>query len=245
VTYDKAQGKTLQYVILCLHKNSGFSASLAKMFVGFTRVTDSKFLRVWPALDEDLNLERFLTEKHDLALVLFDQAYDINGNFQDSLYMLAYQRHLDAQIISDGLRVQSNRSIAITTDNIASGISAIGLTTTSTLSTSRIPSTSSRNTSIVPNERVVKTVTTPVGRLIRPILDKLKTMTTFSWAYVPFLKAGFASGELNLRNASLMILEMFWPSESNIYSSLKIFREAYEEISSNIVCNLREQIYNK
>mgnify|MGYP002806975476 CR=1 FL=1 len=108
VTYDKAQGKTLQYVILCLHKNSGFSASLAKMFVGFTRVINSMFLRVRPAMDEDLNLERFLKEKYDLALVLFDQAYDINGNFQDSLYMAAYQRHPDAEIVSDGGRVQSH-----------------------------------------------------------------------------------------------------------------------------------------
>jgi hypothetical protein len=84
------------------------------------------FLRVWPALDEDLNFERFLKEKHDLALVLFDQAYDINGNFQDSLYMAAYQRHLDAEIVSGGGRVQShrekNQSMDITTDSIASGI---------------------------------------------------------------------------------------------------------------------------
>ena len=110
VTYDKSQGKTLQYVILCLHKNSGFSASLAKMFVGFTRVTNSIFLRVWPALDEDLNLERFLKEKHDLALVLFDQAYDINGNFQDSLYMAAYQRYLDAQIVRGHIRLRAETS---------------------------------------------------------------------------------------------------------------------------------------
>jgi hypothetical protein len=79
------------------------------MFVGFTRVTNSMFLRVWPALEEDLNLERFLKEKHDLALVLFDQAYDVNGYFQDSLYMAAYQRHLDAEIVNSGGTVQSNR----------------------------------------------------------------------------------------------------------------------------------------
>jgi hypothetical protein len=255
------------------------------------------FLRVWPALDVDLNLERFLKEKHDLALVLFDQAYDINGNFQDSLYMAAYQRHLDAEIVSDRGTVQShreqNRNMNITTDSVGSGISAIGLTTTDNLRTSTVPTVPSidvhgrlnrnniqlthslqnvgstvmisqhnslRNTSILTHQRAsqisgrvtgrnstrnIVTVTTSIGRLMRPIIDQLMSMPTFSWAYVPFLKAAFAPGELNLSHASLMILDMFWPKDSNIYLSLETISHAYEQIGNDLECNLRDEIYNK
>jgi hypothetical protein len=138
ITYDKSQGKTLQYVILCLHNIPGNSATLAKMFVGFTRVTNSIYLRVWPALDKDLNLERFLTERHDLTLVLLNQAYDINGRFQDSLYMAAYQRYLEEENLQSHHEQGQGRNVR--TRNVSIRRSAMGMTTTNTSHTSRIPS---------------------------------------------------------------------------------------------------------
>jgi hypothetical protein len=191
-------------------------------------------LKVWPALDEELNLERFLKEKHDLALVLFDQAYDINGNFQDSLYMAAYQRYLDAQIV----RLSNVGSTVMIGQNTSSRNTSIRSTHP------RVSQTGGRGTGRNSARNVV-TVTTPIGRLMRPMIDQLMSMETFSWAYVPFLKAVFTPGDFNLSHASLMILDMFWPKESNIYSSLEDISHAYEQIGNDIQCNLREEIYNK
>lgn len=94
-TFEKSQGKTLKYVILCLHENPWNTATWRHVFVGLSRVDDSSHLRVMPARN-GLNLERFLTVQHDLPIVLLDQAYNDEGVFQESRYRAAYQAHLDA-----------------------------------------------------------------------------------------------------------------------------------------------------
>lgn len=60
VTYEKSQGKTLPCVILSLGTNPYSSATLSKMYVGFTRIKHSENLRIWPGTSDQLNLERFL-----------------------------------------------------------------------------------------------------------------------------------------------------------------------------------------
>ena len=87
ITYEKSQGKTLKYVILCLHKNPWVSVTIAKMFLGLTRVEHSDYLRIWLAQDNQLDLQRYLTFQHDIAIVLLDKAYDENGVFQNNLYL--------------------------------------------------------------------------------------------------------------------------------------------------------------
>ena len=66
---------------------------MQKLYVGWTRVTDSKYLRFWPGTDEQLKLERFLSFTHNMELVLLDQAYDEDGLFKDELYKAAYNRY--------------------------------------------------------------------------------------------------------------------------------------------------------
>ena len=78
-TFEKAQGKTLSRVIMCLHQNPWRSAQLAHFYVAFTRVTTGDDLRVWPA--RELNLERFKKLQHSLELILLHTAYDENGVF--------------------------------------------------------------------------------------------------------------------------------------------------------------------
>ena len=95
VTFEKCQGKTLTYVVLCLHHNMAQSATLQKLYVAFTRVTHSRFLRVWPAEDNKLGLDikRFEKSKITPELFCLERAYDENGWFHDELYLAAWANY--------------------------------------------------------------------------------------------------------------------------------------------------------
>lgn len=92
-TFEKSQGKTIPYVILCIHSNVYMNLTLAKLYVAFTRVRKSEFMRVWPR--KDLNLQRLKSLRHPPELILLKAAYDENGYFSKEKYMEAYRkRHL-------------------------------------------------------------------------------------------------------------------------------------------------------
>jgi hypothetical protein len=94
-TFEKAQGKTLRRVLLFIHWNPWKQATLPQLYVAFTRVTSGANIRVWPS--RRLNLDRFLSLKHDLALVLLDSAYRDDGTFSADLYRANHAIHLAAQ----------------------------------------------------------------------------------------------------------------------------------------------------
>jgi hypothetical protein len=97
-TYEKSQGKTLEYLILCLHPNIWAQLDIRKLFVGLTRVRESVLMRVFPS--DNLKLDRFLKYKHDKYTVLLNKAYDADGNFSEVLYRQANDDY-EQQLLDD------------------------------------------------------------------------------------------------------------------------------------------------
>ena len=93
-TFEKAQGKTIKYVTMCLHKNPWKTYTLSHLYVAFTRVTHSDKLRVWPHPKLNAALDVMKNMEHSLEVKLLNQAYDPEGTFQEDLYRLAYNKHM-------------------------------------------------------------------------------------------------------------------------------------------------------
>jgi hypothetical protein len=97
-TFDKAQGKTMAAVYLCLHPNFWSALSLPKLYVAFTRVETMNNLRVWPS--DNLDLGRLKKLQHDPAVVCLEKAYDANGMFSKELYSTAYVKLFSQQSVA-------------------------------------------------------------------------------------------------------------------------------------------------
>ena len=80
-------------------KNPWKEVSVQKSYVGWTRVTNLSNLKFWPGTEAQLDLKRFLKFEHDMELILFDQAYDADGIFQDTLYKAAYEKSLVSKAV--------------------------------------------------------------------------------------------------------------------------------------------------
>jgi hypothetical protein len=91
-TYDKAQGKTMEKVILSLNQNKFKSANLSHLYVGFTRVCNSGNLRIIPTNDAK-DLHRFKESEHPKEVILFNKAYNDNGIFSEELYRNANEEY--------------------------------------------------------------------------------------------------------------------------------------------------------
>lgn len=87
-TFEKAQGKTLDKVIACLHTNMWKSPTLQHLFVWMSRVRNGTDLGIMPS--KDLKLDRFLDMQHSIALLCFYNAYDADGQFSRKLYIDYY-----------------------------------------------------------------------------------------------------------------------------------------------------------
>ena len=79
---------------MSLHENPWKNASLMAIYVAFTRVTNSKYLRVWPAQSLTKDLERLRNLKYPLPVILLSKAYDSVGRFSEDLYKLAYDEYM-------------------------------------------------------------------------------------------------------------------------------------------------------
>jgi hypothetical protein len=86
-TFDKCQGKTLMYVIISLHNNPWKMAELGHIYTALSRVTEGKFLRVWPAANLYGDLDRLRKFEFSPSIVALDYAYDEEGIFKVDRYI--------------------------------------------------------------------------------------------------------------------------------------------------------------
>ena len=106
-TFEKAQGKTIPLVIICLHTNLWKNAGLAHLYVAFTRVKEGCHLRVWPS--NNLELERFEKLEHDKYILLLNKAYRDDGTFSEDLYRAAYNEYIVSHVGGGGGRGRGGR----------------------------------------------------------------------------------------------------------------------------------------
>ena len=85
-TFDKAQGKTLKYVVMCLHNNPWKMALLSHLYTALSRVVEGLCLRVWPAANLFGDLDRLRKFTFSPDIVALDYAYDEDGIFREDRY---------------------------------------------------------------------------------------------------------------------------------------------------------------
>ena len=86
-TFDKCQGKTLAYIIMCLHCNPWKMAQLSHLYTALSRVMKGRCLRVWPAANLSRDLDRLRNFKFSTSVVALDFAYDERGVFREERYI--------------------------------------------------------------------------------------------------------------------------------------------------------------
>ena len=86
-TFDKCQGKTLTYVIICLHNNPWKMAELSHIYTAFSRVKEGRCLRVWPAANLFGDMDRLRKFEFSPSIVALDYAYNDEGIFKVDRYI--------------------------------------------------------------------------------------------------------------------------------------------------------------
>jgi len=90
-TFNKAQGKTMSKVVLCLHENKYMKLRNSDLYVGLSRVNKGSDLAIFPWFMDDL--DRLKGLQHDLSLVLLDNAYDEETHlFSETKYRELYEK---------------------------------------------------------------------------------------------------------------------------------------------------------